>query len=222
MADGGHDVGNGCRDEEMYDRLIKRMFDLILSGIALVALSPIYLILAVLVRVKLGSPILFSQERPGKHGKIFRMYKFRSMTDARDINGELLPDEKRLTHFGMLLRASSLDELPELWNIFKGDMSIVGPRPLLVRYLPRYNARQRRRHEVRPGLTGWAQVNGRNAISWEQKFEYDVEYVEKESFLFDLKIFFMTIERVLHRSGISQEGNATMEEFMGNEEADRQ
>lgn len=206
----------------MYDRLIKRMFDLVLSGLALLILSPVYLILAILVRVKLGSPVLFAQERPGKHEKVFRMYKFRSMTDARDRNGELLPDEDRLTHFGALLRATSLDELPELWNIFKGDMSIVGPRPLLVRYLTRYNERQRRRHEVRPGLTGWAQVNGRNAISWEQKFEYDVEYVEKESLLLDLKIIFMTIGRVLHRSGINQDGSATMEEFMGNEEADGQ
>lgn len=197
------------------------MIDLILSGIALLILSPVYLILAILVRVKLGSPVLFSQKRPGKNEKVFRMYKFRSMTDERDANGDLLPDEERLTHFGAMLRATSLDELPELWNIFKGDMSIVGPRPLLVRYLPRYNERQRRRHEVRPGLTGWAQVNGRNAISWEQKFEYDVEYVEKESFLFDVKILFMTVGKVLHRSGISQEGSATMEEFMGNEEAIR-
>lgn len=221
MGGGGRDVGDGCRGEKMYDRLIKRMIDLVLSGIALLVLSPVYLILAVLVRVKLGSPVLFSQERPGKNEKVFRMYKFRSMTDARDANGDLLPDEERLTHFGAMLRATSLDELPELWNIFKGDMSIVGPRPLLVRYLPRYNERQRRRHEVRPGLTGWAQVNGRNAISWEQKFEYDVEYVEKESFLFDVKILFMTVGKVLHRSGISQEGSATMEEFMGNEEAIR-
>lgn len=206
----------------MYDRVIKRLIDLFLSGMALLVLSPVYLILAVLVRIKLGSPVLFSQERPGKNEKVFRMYKFRSMTDARDANGNLLPDEERLTHFGSALRASSLDELPELWNIFKGDMSIVGPRPLLVRYLPRYNERQRRRHEVRPGLTGWAQVNGRNAISWEQKFEYDVEYVEKESFLFDVKILFMTVGKVLHRSGITAEGNATMEEFMGDEEAGTQ
>lgn len=209
-------------EKRMYDRLIKRLIDLLLSGLALLVLSPLYLILAILVRVKLGSPVLFSQERPGKNEKVFRMYKFRSMTDARDANGDLLPDEERLTHFGMMLRATSLDELPELWNIFKGDMSIVGPRPLLVRYLPRYNERQRRRHEVRPGLTGWAQVNGRNAISWEQKFEYDVEYVEKESFWLDIKILVMTVGKVLHRSGISQEGNATMEEFMGTEEADRQ
>ena len=206
----------------MYDRVVKRCLDLILSGMALVMLSPVYLALAVLVRVKLGSPVLFSQERPGRHGKIFRMYKFRSMTDKRDAEGNLMPDEYRMTRFGTALRATSLDELPELWNIFKGDMSIVGPRPLLVRYLPRYNERQRRRHDVRPGLTGWAQVNGRNAISWEQKFEYDVEYVEKESFLFDVKIILMTVGKVLHRSGISQEGNVTMEEFMGTKEANRQ
>ena len=189
---------------------------MILSGIALVLLSPVYVVLMVLVRVKLGSPVFFSQERPGRYGKIFRMYKFRSMTDARDARGELLPDEQRLTEFGKLLRSTSLDELPELWNIFKGDMSIVGPRPLLVRYLPRYNKRQRHRHDVRPGLTGWAQVNGRNAISWEQKFEYDIQYVKKESFFFDLFIILMTIGKVLCRSGISQDGNATMEEFMGN------
>ena len=206
----------------MYDRVIKRIIDLVLSGIALLVLSPVYLILAILVRIKLGSPVLFSQERPGKNEKVFRMYKFRSMTDARDADGNLLPDEERLTHFGAALRATSLDELPELWNIFKGDMSIVGPRPLLVRYLPRYNERQHRRHDVRPGLTGWAQVNGRNAISWEQKFEYDVEYVEKESFLFDVKILFMTVGKVLHRSGITSEGNITMEEFMGDEGADTQ
>ena len=206
----------------MYDRVIKRIIDLVLSGIALLVLSPVYLILAILVRIKLGSPVLFSQERPGKNEKVFCMYKFRSMTDARDADGNLLPDEERMTRFGAALRATSLDELPELWNIFKGDMSIVGPRPLLVRYLPRYNERQRRRHDVRPGLTGWAQVNGRNAISWEHKFEYDVEYVEKESFLFDVKILFMTVGKVLHRSGITSEGNITMEEFMGDEGADTQ
>ena len=205
----------------MYDRIIKRMLDLILSGIALVVLSPVYLVLAILVRFRLGSPVFFSQERPGKHGKVFRMYKFRSMTDARDAEGNLLPDEDRMTRFGAALRATSLDELPELWNIFKGDMSIVGPRPLLVKYLPRYNERQSHRHDVRPGLTGWAQVNGRNAISWEQKFAYDVEYVEKESFWCDVKILFLTVVKVLRRSDINQEGNVTMEEFMGTEEADR-
>ncbi|MEY8335219.1 sugar transferase [Lachnospiraceae bacterium 47-T17] len=205
----------------MYDRIIKRGMDLVLSGIALLVLSPVYVVLAVLVRIKLGKPVLFSQERPGRYGKIFKMYKFRSMTDARDAKGALLSDEERLTEFGRLLRATSLDELPELWNIFKGDMSIVGPRPLLVRYLPRYNKRQRHRHDVRPGLTGWAQVNGRNAITWEQKFEYDIQYVKRESFFFDLVIILMTVGKVLRRSGISQEGNATMEEFMGTAEGQR-
>ena len=205
----------------MYDRIIKRGMDLVLSGIALLVLSPVYVVLAVLVRIKLGKPVLFSQERPGRYGKIFKMYKFRSMTDARDAKGALLSDEERLTEFGRLLRTTSLDELPELWNIFKGDMSIVGPRPLLVRYLPRYNKRQRHRHDVRPGLTGWAQVNGRNAITWEQKFEYDIQYVKRESFFFDLVIILMTVGKVLRRSGISQEGNATMEEFMGTAEGQR-
>ncbi len=205
----------------MYDRIIKRGMDLVLSGIALLVLSPVYVVLAVLVRIKLGRPVLFSQERPGRYGKIFKMYKFRSMTDERDAKGALLSDEERLTEFGRLLRATSLDELPELWNIFKGDMSIVGPRPLLVRYLPRYNKRQRHRHDVRPGLTGWAQVNGRNAITWEQKFEYDIQYVKRESFFFDLVIILMTVGKVLRRSGISQEGNATMEEFMGTAEGQR-
>lgn len=202
----------------IYDRVIKRMIDLLLSGMAMVVLLPVYLILAVLVRKRLGSPVIFSQQRPGKNEKIFHMYKFRSMTDARDAEGNLLPDECRLTDFGKKLRATSLDELPELWNIVKGDMSIVGPRPLLVKYLPRYNERQKHRHDVRPGLTGWAQVNGRNAISWEQKFAYDVEYVEKESFLLDLKIVLMTVGKVLHHSGIHQDGNVTMEEFMGTKE----
>lgn len=202
----------------IYDRVVKRIIDLILSGIALVVLSPVYLILAVLVQNKLGTPVIFSQERPGRGGRIFHMYKFRSMTDARNADGELLPDEYRLTEFGKKLRATSLDELPELWNILKGDMSIVGPRPLLVKYLPRYNERQRHRHDVRPGLTGWAQVNGRNAISWEQKFAYDVEYVEKESFLLDVRIILMTVGKVLHHSDINQSGSATMEEFMGTKE----
>lgn len=158
----------------IYARCIKRMLDILLSGLALIVLSPVLLVVAVLVRVKLGSPVIFCQMRPGRNEKIFKMYKFRSMTDARDEKGELLPDDVRLTKFGKALRATSLDELPELWNIFKGDMSIVGPRPLLVQYLPLYNERQRHRHDVRPGLTGWAQVHGRNSISWDEKFNWDV------------------------------------------------
>ena len=199
----------------VYARYIKRILDILLSGCALVVLSPVLLIVAVLVRTKLGSPVIFSQERPGKNEKIFKMYKFRSMTDARDENGELLPDEVRLTHFGKVLRSTSLDELPELWNIFKGDMSIVGPRPLLVRYLPRYNEEQHHRHDVRPGLTGWAQVNGRNALSWEDKFRLDVWYCEHVSFSLDVKVIFLTVKCVLHHEGISGADSATMEEFRG-------
>ena len=163
----------------MYRKFFKRFFDVLLSGCALILLSPVLLIVAVLVRTKLGSPVIFCQERPGKNEKIFKMYKFRSMTDARDENGELLPDAVRLTAFGRFLRSTSLDELPELWNIFRGDMSIVGPRPLLVKYLPLYNEEQRHRHDVRPGLTGLAQVHGRNALSWEERFTYDVDYVSR-------------------------------------------
>ena len=199
----------------VYARYIKRILDVLLSGCALIVLSPVLLIVAVLVRTKLGSPVIFSQERPGKNEKIFKMYKFRSMTDARDENGELLPDEVRLTHFGKVLRSTSLDELPELWNIFKGDMSIVGPRPLLVRYLPRYNEEQHHRHDVRPGLTGWAQVNGRNALSWEDKFRLDVWYCEHVSFSLDVKVIFLTVKCVLHHEGISGADSATMEEFRG-------
>ena len=204
----------------MYRNCLKRFFDMLLSGCALLVLWPVLAVVALLVKTKLGSPVMFCQERPGKDEKIFKMYKFRSMTDERDENGELLPDDVRLTKFGRLLRATSLDELPELWNIFKGDMSIVGPRPLLVRYLPRYNAVQRRRHEVRPGLTGLAQVSGRNAITWEEKFARDVEYVDNISFLGDLKIIFLTAKKVLVREGISSETAATMEEFMGTPEED--
>ncbi len=171
--------------------------------------------LAILVRQKLGSPVLFTQERPGKDEKIFKLYKFRSMTDAKDENGNLLPDEDRLPAFGKKLRSTSLDELPELFNILKGDMSIIGPRPLLVRYLPRYSEFQKHRHDVRPGLTGLAQTHGRNAITWEKKFEYDVEYVNNLSFALDVKIFFETVRAVLKREGISSETSATMEEFMG-------
>jgi len=203
----------------VYAKVFKRLVDVILSGCALIVLSPVLLITAVLVRTKLGSPVIFCQERPGKNEKIFKLYKFRSMTDARDENGDLLPDEVRLTKFGKLLRSTSLDELPELWNIFKGDMSIVGPRPLLVKYLPLYNERQKHRHDVTPGLTGWAQVNGRNTLSWEDKFELDVWYTENISFILDMKIIFMTAMKVLKRDGINSETAATMEEFRGEKAA---
>lgn len=202
----------------MYRHFFKRFLDILLSGCALIVLSPVLLVVAVLVRTKLGSPVIFCQERPGKNEKIFKMYKFRSMMDARDENGELLPDEARLTKFGRALRSTSLDELPELWNIFKGDMSIVGPRPLLVKYLPRYNAEQRHRHDVRPGLTGLAQVNGRNAISWEEKFRLDVDYVRHITFAGDMKIVLATVGKVLHHEGISGGNSATMEEFRGTPE----
>lgn len=201
----------------LYRKYIKRIFDIILSAVAIILLSPVYLVLYILVKKKLGSPVLFHQDRPGKDGRIFHMYKFRSMTDEKDENGELLPDEVRLTSFGKKLRATSLDELPELFCILKGDMSIVGPRPLLVQYLPLYSERQSHRHDVRPGLTGWAQVNGRNTLTWPQKFEYDVEYTEKMSFLMDVKILFMTVANVLKREGISPEGAATMDFFKGEE-----
>lgn len=199
----------------MYREYVKRWIDFGLAFMAIIILSPVFLVLAILVRVKLGSPVLFKQERPGKDEEIFCMYKFRTMTDEKDENGNLLPDEKRLTPFGKKLRSTSLDELPELINILKGDMSIVGPRPLLVRYLPLYNDRQRRRHEVRPGFTGLAQVKGRNSISWEKKFEWDVRYVEHVSPLLDLKIVLDTIEVVLKREGINSENSVTMEEFRG-------
>lgn len=201
----------------MYKRFVKRCLDFLLSLAALIILSPVLLLVAILVRCKLGSPILFKQKRPGLHEKIFCMYKFRTMTDAKDADGNLLPDEVRLTKFGKLLRSTSLDELPELFNILKGDMAIVGPRPLLVQYLPRYNERQRRRHDVRPGFTGLAQVNGRNSISWQEKFEWDVRYVENVSFLMDLRIIAKTVKVVLKRDGISSETSVTMEEFRGNE-----
>ena len=202
----------------VYEKYIKRGLDLLLSGGALLLLWPVLLVLGVLVRAKLGSPAIFCQERPGKNGKVFRLYKLRTMTEERDENGELLSDEERLTPFGRKLRALSLDELPELWNIFRGDMSIVGPRPLLVQYLPRYNAHQARRHEVTPGLTGWAQVNGRNLVTWEDKFDMDVWYVDHISFALDVKILWMTVKAVLRREGISAEGSATMEEFLGSQE----
>ncbi|WP_026679379.1 sugar transferase [Fictibacillus gelatini] len=200
----------------IYRRLIKRPMDFILSLVAIIVLSPVFLVVAILVRVKLGSPVLFKQKRPGMNERIFTMYKFRTMTDERDKNGELLPDNVRLTKFGKFLRSTSLDELPELINILKGDMSIIGPRPLLVQYLPLYNDYQKRRHEVRPGLSGLAQVNGRNAISWEDKFNLDVEYVDNISFIGDWKIIFQTIKKVFVREGINSETSATMEFFEGN------
>ena len=199
-----------------YEKYIKRLLDIVLSGCALIVLSPLLLVTAILVRVQLGSPVIFCQERPGRDEKIFKLHKFRSMSDARDENGNLLPDEIRLGKFGRNLRATSLDELPELWDIFRGKMSIVGPRPLLVKYLPLYNDEQRRRHDVRPGLTGWAQVHGRNLASWEERFAYDVDYVDHINFALDVKIIFMTIRCVLAREGISAEGSATMEDFVGN------
>ena len=199
----------------MYRNYIKRIIDLILSFIAIIVLSPVLLIVAILVRIKLGSPVIFKQKRPGMNEKIFTLYKFRTMTDETDEQGNLLPDEVRLTKFGKLLRSTSLDELPELFNILKGDMAIVGPRPLLVRYLPRYNEHQKKRHNVRPGFTGYAQVNGRNSISWEEKFDFDVYYVEHVSFLLDVKIIFKTIKVVFAREGISSDTSATMEEFKG-------
>lgn len=194
----------------------KRMIDIVLSFIALIILTPLLIIIGVLVYFKLGSPVLFTQERPGKDEKIFKLYKFRTMTDEKDGDGVLLPDSVRLTKFGKFLRSTSLDELPELWNILIGDMNIVGPRPLLVQYLPLYNNHQKRRHDVRPGLTGYAQVNGRNAISWQEKFNYDVEYVDKVNFLLDTQIVFKTIKQVLIKEGISSETSATMEVFKGN------
>lgn len=200
----------------MYAKYVKRFLDLILSLLALIILMPVMIVIYILVRIKLGSPAIFKQQRPGKNEKIFTLYKFRTMTDKKDEKGNLLPDEQRLTKFGKLLRSTSLDELPELFNILKGDMSIVGPRPLLVEYLKLYNEEQRHRHDVRPGLTGFAQVNGRNSISWEEKFRDDIKYIENISFITDIKIVFKTIIKVFKREGISQENSATMEKFQGN------
>ncbi len=199
----------------MYRKFVKRPMDIILSILSIVVLSPILLIVAILVRTKLGSPIIFKQERPGFNEKIFTMYKFRTMTNKKDKNGELLPDSIRLTKFGRMLRSTSLDELPELFNILKGEMSIIGPRPLLVQYLPLYNEKQKRRHNVRPGLSGLAQISGRNAISWEAKFDLDVKYVDSVSFIDDLKIIFLTIKKVFVREGISSDTSVTMEPFRG-------
>lgn len=201
----------------IYERFIKRPMDCFLATLSLLFLSPVILILSLLVRVFLGSPVFFEQDRPGKDGKVFKLYKFRTMTDKRDEDGQLLADEKRLTTFGKVLRSSSLDELPELFNIIKGEMSLIGPRPLLVKYLPLYNEEQAKRHDVRPGLTGLAQSRGRNSLSWEEKFKLDVEYVNHITFLGDLKIIVDTIRSVLNSEGISADGDVTMPFFTGNE-----
>lgn len=195
---------------------IKRILDFIISLIALIVFSPIMIIVAIIVYIKLGSPIIFKQDRPGKDGKVFKMYKFRTMLDSYNKFGEALPDEERLTTFGRILRSTSLDELPELINVIKGDMSLVGPRPLLVEYLELYSEEQNRRHDVRPGITGWAQVNGRNSISWDEKLNLDVEYVDNLSFILDIKILFLTVYKVFKRDGINQDGNVTIEKFTGN------
>ena len=203
----------------IYEKYVKRMLDIVLSLAFILLFWWVYVIIALLVRVKLGSPVLFRQQRPGKDGKVFDMVKYRTMTDQRDEKGDLLPDEMRLTKFGKLLRATSLDELPEIFLILKGDLSIIGPRPLLVSYLPLYNEHQKRRHEVKPGLTGYAQVNGRNAISWEEKFDLDVWYVDHVSFVTDIKILFKTVQVVFKRSGISSGTSETMEAFVGSKES---
>ncbi|MGC8784283.1 MAG: sugar transferase [Armatimonadota bacterium] len=200
----------------MRSPLLKRFVDILGASIGIVLTTPLMLILAVLVRVTMGKPVLFRQKRPGLHGKPFVMLKFRTMTDRRDVNGELLPDELRLTRFGKWLRSTSLDELPELFNVLKGEMSLVGPRPLLMEYLPRYTPEQARRHEVKPGITGWAQINGRNALSWEEKFKLDVWYVDNWNLWLDMKILLLTLWKVLKREGISAEGSATMPVFTGN------
>ena len=194
---------------------MKRSFDILLSLLVLIILSPIMLIVAILIRVNLGGPVLFSQNRPGLNGKVFKMTKFRTMSDKKDESGQLLPDDQRLTKFGLFLRSSSLDELPGIINVLKGDMSLVGPRPLLVQYLPLYTKEQSRRHNVRPGITGWAQVNGRNAISWDDKFKFDVWYVDNYSFWLDIKILFLTVKKVFVREGINAEGHVTIEAFKG-------
>nr|WP_321372005.1 sugar transferase [uncultured Desulfuromusa sp.] len=194
---------------------MKRLTDILASSCGLLILFPLLVLITIFVRVKLGSPVLFKQARPGFHGNEFEMVKFRTLLDAVDKEGKPLPDEKRMTSFGRLIRSTSLDELPELWNVLKGDMSLVGPRPLLMEYLPLYSDEQRRRHEVRPGITGWAQVNGRNVLSWEEKFKLDVWYVDNRSFWLDLKILFLTVKKVFVREGISAEGEATMPKFTG-------
>ncbi|EFC87130.1 sugar transferase [Neisseria sp. DTU_2020_1000833_1_SI_GRL_NUU_006] len=198
-------------------KFFKRLFDIVASASGLIFLSPVFLILIYLIRKNLGEPVFFTQERPGKDGKPFKMIKFRSMRDAVDKDGNPLPDSERLTPFGKKLRATSLDELPELWNVLKGDMSLVGPRPLLMSYLPLYNEFQFRRHEMKPGVTGWAQVNGRNALSWDEKFAHDIWYIDHYSFWLDMKILFLTVKKVFIKEGISAEGEATMPYFTGND-----
>lgn len=205
------------RKVSFYEKYIKRVLDILCSLAAIILFCWLFAVVALLVRIKLGSPVIFKQPRPGKDEKVFMLHKFRSMTDETDDKGELLPDEMRLTRFGRFLRSTSLDELPELWDILIGNMSIIGPRPLLVKYLPLYNNEQRRRHEVRPGLTGWAQVHGRNLTSWEERFAYDTDYVDHLIFALDVKIVFMTVHCVFAREGISAEGSATMEAFTGTE-----
>lgn len=209
------------RSESIGGRLLKRAFDLGVALLLLTMLSPVILVVGVLVRTKLGSPVIFRQPRPGLHGKIFSVLKFRTMNAATDAMGQLLPDEARLTALGKWLRRLSLDELPQLMNVLRGEMSLVGPRPLLVEYLPLYSPEQARRHEARPGITGWAQVNGRNAISWEQKFEFDVWYVDHQTFWLDMKILVLTAKKVLARDGISHQGQATMARFMGSNEKNK-
>ena len=196
--------------------MIKRAFDVLGAAIGLIVFSPILIVISLMIRREMGSPVLFRQTRPGRHGKPFQMIKFRTMRDAIDAQGNALPDAERLTPFGRFLRSSSLDELPELWNVLKGEMSLVGPRPLLIEYLPLYSPEQARRHEVRPGVTGWAQVNGRNAISWDEKFALDIWYVDNRSLWLDLKIIWLTIRKVIKRDGISAVGEATMPKFTGN------
>lgn len=199
----------------IWEGKMKRAFELLISCLALISSSLLMLLIVILIRLKLGSPVIFKKERPGLNGKPFFLYKFRTMTDEKDENGDLVPDEKRLTDFGKLLRKLSLDELPQLFNVMKGDVSFVGPRPLLMEYLPLYTSEQARRHDARPGMTGWAQVNGRNAISWEKKFELDVWYVENQSFLLDMKIIYLTLIKVCKQEAITQEGHVTTRKFVG-------
>ena len=200
--------------------MLKRLFDIVVAGFILTISFPILFILAILIRVKLGAPVFFLQIRSGLNGKSFKIFKFRTMLDVANVDGNSLSDESRLTHFGKILRATSLDELPELWNVFVGDMSLVGPRPLLMEYLPLYNREQNRRHEVRPGITGWAQINGRNSILWEEKFELDIWYVDNQSFWLDLKILFWTVKKVFNREGISADGDVSMPKFKGTQNLD--